>query len=297
MEVNTLRKKFLICRGSIILNKSQYSIADYCNGIEEDNEITRNKKFNTNLNSIVEDRRKEFMYYNRTNIAYSISIDEEIVLTTIGIQRKYKKNLPTAFGFKKEEDYTYDDMMVFFDRKTQHILIEYNSIDKPKTLTKKVEKFFNCYTDNEIYSLHIEPKFEKSLFWQKVQDGDYIISALEFNMLAPNFGGASSYAKDLARECHDKNNAERTILKLVSSDGLVLREDDVGLKGAVDYTSFGAGQWSFSRKKKNSKEKAIKIKSTDIAKVKAIEYNEGDKDKLFMEIRIILNEERDEHRE
>ena len=92
-------------------------------------------------------------------------------------------------------------------------------------------------------SLHIEPLFNESFFWDLVRLYNNRVSWVEFEFVTPNMANISQTLADTLKSIAKETNAvkEQLTLRADPISSLDISEDNTTIKGLVDYTSQGAG--------------------------------------------------------
>ncbi|MDD4815527.1 MAG: hypothetical protein PHQ62_00085 [Clostridia bacterium] len=275
-----MEKKFFYCRASIIFDQQIDFLKkplDY-----EDNIKYRNKIFWMSVGYLKLEEKQSFLINNKEIIYFVKKINESFLKIELGMRKILEKIVPLDNDFHKELDLTYPHISVYIEKETQIIYFEENpEIVSFSSSVKYVQEIINYKLKDDAYKLFILPMSHTPNFWSHIQNNNLLINEVAFTLLAPNFLGASGKAKDIAKQLHQNNNAEKFTIRLVSDTGLIIRED---FSSYVDYTSEGAGTWSIKATNRNNKRKVTykqkeKVKKTN---VKIIE----EEDKIIMEIKI-----------
>lgn len=261
---------FILCKLSVLFNKRYQLNFEDVNTNFQDNIETRNRRYNKILDAILQPKKQEILYRNSRFIVFSKSLGEKLVRLDIGKKEEVKKPGLDESGFVEKIDEEYPNFHVYFHRETQDVIIERNFkvLSTEMALINIVNEYIRLfYNQNELEAI-ISPKFVTASFWDIVENEDYLIRKVEFELFAPNFMGAVNSAKELAKKMRDKNNAERVKFILISENGVIISKNDAEMGSYVDYTSQGCGLWNLTAKnKKTGKNVNLKTKKT-IKKVK-----------------------------
>lgn len=104
-------------------------------------------------------------------------------------------------------------------------------------------------------SLHIEPLFEKSHFWQLVQQYKNRITSIEFEFITPNMANISHTLDNALKTLGKEANAVKETLTLTSNpiSSLDVNPNNPTIQGLVEYTSEGGGDIAIKVRKIRSK--------------------------------------------
>lgn len=93
-------------------------------------------------------------------------------------------------------------------------------------------------------SLHIEPLFDKTYFWNLVNNYKNKITWLEFEFITPNMANISKPLAEALKILGKETNAVKEKLALSSDPGssLDISPKNATVKGLVEYTSEGGGE-------------------------------------------------------
>ena len=139
----------------------------------------------------------------------------------------------------------------------QYLLIQNktNAFADTKTVANLIKKATKTELEKLGLSLHIEPQFEKSHFWQLVQQYRNRITSIEFEFITPNMANISHSLDDAFKTLGKQANAEKEKLTLTSNpiSSLDVNPDNMTIRGLVDYTSEGGGDIALKVKNIRSK--------------------------------------------
>jgi len=92
-------------------------------------------------------------------------------------------------------------------------------------------------------SLHIEPLFDKSYFWELIKEFKNRVTWVEFEFITPNMSNISKTLTETLKNLGKEANAVREELALASdpASSLDISPDNEIIQGLVDYTSEGGG--------------------------------------------------------
>lgn len=92
-------------------------------------------------------------------------------------------------------------------------------------------------------SLHIEPLFDKTYFWNLVENYKNLIASVEFEFITPNMANISQTLASTLKNLGKETNSVREELTLESdpASSLDISPDNQTIQGLVDYTSEGGG--------------------------------------------------------
>lgn len=99
-------------------------------------------------------------------------------------------------------------------------------------------------------SLHIEPLFNKTYFWELINRYKNKITWIEFEFITPNMSNISKTLSEALKSLGKNTNAVKEELALTSDpvSSLDISPDDQTIQGLVEYTSEGGGDISLKVK-------------------------------------------------
>lgn len=236
-----------------------------------DSKESRNKMFVDFFSHLQEKRILETTYNKRKYIIIYKEELRDIIHCQIARKREVSINQfdNGVIIEKKEEDFPY--VNIFIDLIGQKIIIEVNSsvFDNVDTCKKVLENIMRNYFRNLDVIVEIHPIIEKKQFRTCFEDCK--IEKISFEMNVPNWGNASSAAKELAEDSKNMG-AEKIQYSLFNKEGNIIYKEDE-MDSFVRYISDGAGSWQvngkdkygskFSVKSENQKKKLIMNMSRD----------------------------------
>lgn len=146
---------------------------------------------------------------------------------------------------EKVENWPHIDALLLNAPDDQYLLIQdrvqaFGSTDTVANLIKRGTKSF---LDKLGLSLHIEPLFDKTYFWELVDEYKNRITWVEFEFITPNMANISKTLADTLKNLGKETNAVKEELSLSSDpdSSLDISPKNATIQGLVEYTSQGGG--------------------------------------------------------
>lgn len=277
-----MKSVFYNYRASVIfdqqLNLFKESI-DY-----EDSVEFRNKIFKDSIKKMKVNEKSKILYKDKELIYFASNMQDDFFKIELGRKKIIEKIIPTDIEFAAEIDETYPPISIYINKNNQIIFIEGNDNVMKHSIAKEyVQEIINNNLADQPYKILLSPISSTPKFWKHINDENLRITEVSFDLLAPNFLSANSEAKDIVKQLHSNNNAEKFCIKLISETGLVIKEEE--FNSYVDYTSEGAGVWSIKAINKKTKRKVTYKQKNSIKRTSVSLIDDGDK--ITMEIRLI----------
>lgn len=199
-------------------------------------------------------------------LVYKANITADILYCQLAKRTQMDTYTLTENTIKQESIDSYPPLDVFINLKQQQFAVELNTkILVASTIVTTVKNLINSLVkDYNIFFNTIESKKE---FWELVSDKD-AIQEISFDMVVPNFFGATGAANDLVSGAKSSLNADSVELSIKNKKG--------GLKASLDaidsyvrYSS-ASGSWKLKIKSEGASRYRT-ISSTDCCMKKQIE--------------------------
>lgn len=149
------------------------------------------------------------------------------------------------FLVEKIENWPHIEALLLNAPDEQYLLIQdrlqaFGSTDTVANLIKLGTK---PYLEKLGLSLHIEPLFNKTYFWELIDQYKNRITWIEFEFITPNMANISKTLADTLKNLGKETNAVKEELSLTSDAGssLDISPENETIQGLVEYTSQGGG--------------------------------------------------------
>lgn len=256
---------FILLQASVVFNQ-QLSLfpEDFSDTKEGRNAAFRNAidKIKTKKTVKISPRITEYV------LVFKAEITEDIIYCQLARKTIMDTYTLTDNTIKQESIDSYPPLDVFINLKKQQFAVELNAkILAAATIVTTVKNLINSLVKE--YSIFFNTIENKKEFWELFSEKDSV-KEISFDMVVPNFFGASGAARDLVEEAKNNMNADSVVLSIRNQKG--------GLKAAfeaidsfVQYSS-SAGSWKL-KFKAEGESKYKTIYSTDFCVKKEIELN------------------------
>ena len=201
-------------------------------------------------------------------LVYKANITNDILYCQLAKRTQMDTYKLTENTIKQESIDSYPPLDVFINLKQQQFAVELNTkILSASAIVTTVKNLMNSLVKE--YNIFFNTIESKKEFWDLVSDKDSI-QEISFDMVVPNFFGATGAANDLVTGAKSNLNADSVELSIKNKKG--------GLKASLDaidsyvrYSS-AAGSWKL-KIKAEGESKYRTVSSTDCCKKKEIESN------------------------
>lgn len=258
-----MNKSFLLLQANVVFNQ-QLSL--FQNNYV-DNKKGRNEAFKRTINKFIEKKIvKVSPRITEYILVYVATITDNIIYCQLA-----KKSSVETYSLKDniiEADSvaSYPPLDVFINLNLQQFAVELNSkILSIQVVEKTIKNLINSLVKD--YSIFFNTIEDKKEFWNTVSNDDSI-QEISFDLVVPNFFGATKEAKDLVEGAKSDVNADSVVLTFKNKKG-GLRADMQSIDSFVKYSST-SGSWKMKIKQQGQTKYKI-IKSTDYCKQKEIE--------------------------
>ena len=199
-------------------------------------------------------------------LVYKTNITADIMYCQLAKRTQMDTYTLTENTIKQESIDSYPPLDVFINLKQQQFAVELNTkILVASTIVTTVKNLVNSLVkDYNIFFNTIENKKE---FWELVSDKD-AIQEISFDMVVPNFFGATGAANNLVSGAKTSLNADSVELSIKNKKG-GLRASLEAIDSYVKYSS-ASGSWKL-RIKAEGESKYRTVSSTDFCMKKQIE--------------------------
>jgi hypothetical protein len=197
------------------------------------------------LRSVFSERRT-FKFYG-TEFHYvpeAVPSRTDVIMARIGRPVTVAENKPPEEGFADTLHDGWRAAVVIIDpshhEDGQKVAVgEDNMVGSPKGLIQALVAAINETNPTTAYDVEVEPIVNALSFWQFAARHKGQLTSLTFEFVPPNmFGGTENLSEEL-REFRKKENAEKVVVKLISSEGIDTDTDRT--RESVDYIAKGAG--------------------------------------------------------
>lgn len=254
--------KFLLLQASVVFNQQCSMFDKYV-----DTKEGRNNAFRDVVDTI-KDRRK-IRLNSKTSEYYFIyisNIDENIIYCQLAKKTKLERYTMEENGVKPDLIDNYPPINVFINLRLQQFAVEVNtSILSNEATQKVISSLINCLIkDFNIFFSIIQDKKE---FWELIAN-DESVQEITFDLVVPNFFGATGDAKQLVEDAKNKINADHVELSFKNQKGK-LKISMESFDSYVKYASY-SGDWKIKYKEYGATRYKI-VKSADFSLKKEIE--------------------------
>lgn len=201
-------------------------------------------------------------------LVYKTNITPDILYCQLAKRTQMDTYTLTENTIKQESIDSYPPLDVFINLKQQQFAVELNTkLLGASTIVSTIKNLINSLVKN--YNIFFNTIESKKEFWELISDKE-AIQEISFDMVVPNFFGASGAANDLVSGAKNSLNADSVELSIKNKKG--------GLKATLDaidsyvkYSSF-SGSWKL-KIKSEGEARYRTISSTDCCIKKQIESN------------------------
>ena len=199
-------------------------------------------------------------------LVYKANITNDILYCQLAKRTQMDTYKLTENTIKQESIDSYPPLDVFINLKQQQFAVELNTkILSASAIVTTVKNLMNSLVKE--YNIFFNTIESKKDFWDLVSDKDSI-QEISFDMVVPNFFGATGAANDLVTGAKSNLNADSVELSIKNKKG--------GLKASLDaidsYVRYSSAAGSWKLKIKAEGESRYRtVSSTDFCKKKEIE--------------------------
>lgn len=163
----------------------------------------------------------------------------------IGRQRISKENEPPDEGLVETERQSWRAGRIVIDPRHhddgQKAALEISpDVGRPTAVLRSLASKLNTSYPPEPYVMEVAGIADSDTFWKFVEENEHEITAVTFELFAPNMFGVRGNLDREMKELRDNEKAQKVTLKLENQDGLSLKTDRT--KETVDYTTEGGGE-------------------------------------------------------
>lgn len=254
---------FIVLQASVVFNQQLSLFAeDY-----EDTKEGRNEAFRSAVDKLkikktvrISPRITEYV------LVYKVDITDDIIYCQLAKRTQMDTYKLTDNTIKQESIDSYPPLDVFINLKQQQFAVELNTkILSASAIVITVKNLINSLVKE--YNIFFNTIESKKEFWELVSDKD-LIQEISFDMVVPNFFGATGAANDLVSSAKSNLNADSVELSIKNKKG--------GLKASLDaidsYVRYSSSAGSWKLKIKAEGETRYRtVSSTDCCMKKEIE--------------------------
>ena len=254
---------FVLLQASVVFNK-QYSLfaEEY-----EDTKDGRNLAFRSAISKFKEKRTIRISpRISEYVLVYKADITDDILYCQLAKRTQMDTYKLTENTIEQESIDSYPPLDVFINLKQQQFAVELNTkILVTSTIVTTVKNLINSLVRD--YNIFINTIENKKEFWELISDKE-AIQEISFDMVVPNFFGATGAANALVSGAKSTLNADSVELSIKNKKG--------GLKASLEaidsYVKYSSTSGSWKLKIKSEGQGKYKtIKSTDFCIRKEIE--------------------------
>lgn len=254
---------FILLQANVVFNQQLTLFGEQY----DDTKTGRNKAFRSAIGKLKEKKTVRISpKISEYVLIYKADITTDILYCQLAKRTQMDTYTLTENTIKQESIDSYPPLDVFINLRQQQFAVELNSkILVASTIVTTVKNLINSLIkDYDIFFNTIESKKE---FWDLVSDKD-AIQEISFDMVVPNFFGATGAANDLVSSAKSSLNADSVELSIKNKKG--------GLKATLDaidsYVKYSSSSGSWKMKIKAEGESRYRtISSTDFCIKKQIE--------------------------
>lgn len=254
---------FVLLQANVVFNKQLTLFGEEY----EDTKSGRNLAFRSAIEKFRE--KKTIRISPRISeyvLVYKANITTDILYCQLAKRTQMDTYTLTENTIKQELIDSYPPLDVFINLKQQQFAVELNTkILIASTIVITVKNLINSLIKD--YSIFFNTIESKKEFWELVSEKD-AIQEISFDMVVPNFFGATGAANDLVSGAKSSLNADSVELSIKNKKG--------GLKASLDaidsYVRYSSASGSWKLKIKTEGESRYRtISSTDCCMKKQIE--------------------------
>ena len=254
---------FILLQANVVFNQQLTLFGDEFDDTKEG----RNLAFRSVVEKFIE--KKTIKISPRITeyvLVYKTEITKDILYCQLAKRTQMDTYKLTENTITQESIHSYPPLDVFINLKQQQFAVELNTkILSASTIVTTIKNLMNSLVkDFNIFFNTIESKKE---FWELVSDKE-AIQEISFDMVVPNFFGATGAAKELVTGAKSSLNADSVELSIKNKKG--------GLKATLDaidsYVKYSSASGSWKLKIKSDGEARYRtVSSTDCCLKKQIE--------------------------
>lgn len=254
---------FIILQANVVFNKQLSLFEDYYDDTKEGRNVAFRKtieRFKDKKIIKINPKITEYVF------VYKANITEDIIYCQLAKRTQMDTYKLTDNNIRQESIDSYPPLDVFINLKQQQFAVEINSkiLSAPAIVTTVKNLINSLVKDYSIFFNTIENKKD---FWELLSDKDSV-QEISFDLIVPNFFGATGAAKELVTGAKDLLNADSVELSIKNKKG-GLQASLQAIDSYVKYSSF-SGSWKL-KIKGEGESKYKTIKSTDCCIRKEIE--------------------------
>lgn len=254
---------FIVLQANVVFNQ-QLSIffENY-----DDTKEGRNRAFRSAIQRFQEKRIvKVSPRITEYILVYKANITEDILYCQLAKRTQMDTYILTENTIKQESVDSYPPLDVFINLKQQQFAVELNTkIITASAIVTTMKNLINSLVKD--YSIFFNTIENKKEFWDLVSDNDSI-QEISFDLVVPNFFGATGAANALVNGAKTSLNADRVELSIKNKKG-GLRASLNAIDSYVKYSS-ASGSWKI-KMKTEGQTKYKTISSTDYCMKQEIE--------------------------
>lgn len=254
---------FIVLQANVVFNQQLSLFAeDY-----EDTKEGRNEAFRKAIDKLkVKKAVRISPSITEYVLVYKVDITDDILYCQLAKRTQMDTYKLTDNTIKQESIDSYPPLDVFINLKQQQFAVELNTkILQASAILSTVKNLINSLVkDYNIFFNTIENKKE---FWDLVSDNDSI-QEISFDLVVPNFFGATGAANNLVSGAKSSLNADRVELSIKNKKGGLT----ASLEAIDSYVKYSSSSGSWKLKIKSEGQSRYKtISSTDYCMKKEIE--------------------------
>lgn len=150
------------------------------------------------------------------------------------------------FQQEKIDNWPHIEALLLNGSNDQYLLIQdrVSAFASTDTVANLIKRGTKPFLEKLGLSLHIEAIFDKTYFWELVDEYKNRITWIEFEFITPNMANISKTLADTLKNLGKETNAVKEELSLTSDPGssLDISPENETIQGLVDYTSQGGGE-------------------------------------------------------
>lgn len=254
---------FIVLQASVVFNQQLSLFAkEY-----PDTKEGRNEAFRSAVNKLITKKTVKISpKITEYVLVYKVNVTDEILYCQLAKRTQVDKYTLVENDIKQESIDSYPPLAVFINLKQQQFAVELNTkILSASSIVTTIKNLMNSLVKE--YNIFFNTIESKKEFWDLVSDKDSI-QEISFDMVVPNYFGATGAANDLVTKAKNTLNADSVELSIKNKKG--------GLKASLDaidsYVRYSSASGSWKLKIKAKGEARYKtVSSTDCCMKKEIE--------------------------
>ena len=273
---------FIILQASVVFNQQLSLFTENY----PDTKDGRNKAFRSAIERLIAKKTVRISpKITEYVLIYKSSIVNDILYCQLAKRTQMDAYKLTENAIKQESIDSYPPLDVFINLKQQQFAVELNTkILSASSVVTTIKNLMNSLVKE--YNIFFNTIENKKEFWDLVSEKESI-QEISFDMVVPNFFGATEAAKDLVAGAKSNLNADSVELSIKNKKG--------GLKASIDaidsYVRYSSAAGSWKLKFKAAGESRYKtVSSTDCCVKKEIESDILDLIKKMDEAWLIGND-------